>query len=75
MSLAYDFDFKKNAASICYKYYLKCDSDFYEERCKMISVNIALEIKTPATMSMELVTWAVILATRTKLSTRVSDIL
>ena len=38
------------------------------------AVNIVLELKTPATMSMELVTWAVILATKTKLATRVSDI-
>ena len=39
------------------------------------AVNIVEELTTPATMSMELVTWAVILATRTKLATRVSDIL
>ena len=38
------------------------------------AVNIVLELTTPATMSMELVSLAVILATKTKLATRVSDI-
>ena len=70
MSLAFDFNFKKLLLFPGqYAILVSMMKDVRRD-----AMNIVVELTTHATMSMELVTWAVILATRTKLATRVSDI-